>query len=152
MDDKPLENSDELRATVSGRIKHIRTEGLQVSQQQLSEEATYLEGANLQVKIAGLEKGKGSMATIFAILQHFYDRGINLNYLFGDPVMYRGPAEAALYPENIQDYLKNVHTTIARAQGHLSVLLQDTERVEQYIEETLELARQRKDDRDTKEE
>ena len=146
MDNKRAKDSDELRAIVSGRIKHVRNEGLQVSQQQLSDDATYLEGANLQVKIAGLEKGKGSMATIFAILQHFYDRGINLNYLFGDPVMYRGPAEATLYPENIQDYLKNVQTTAARAQGLLSVLLQDTERVEEYIEETLQLARERKDD------
>jgi hypothetical protein len=141
--DKNKEAIDKIREEVGARLKEFRTKGLKLSQDKLGQNTPYLEGNknNLQVKIAALEKGNGSTATVYAVMKYLYDRGMNINYLFGEEEsLLRISKQASLYPENIIDYLEDVLISAGKVKAIATDIVESTKRVENYVEKTIEIA------------
>lgn len=127
---------------VGEKFKVARTQGLGISQAKLGEDAPLLLGKSQQVRVAKLEKGQGSAATVFAVLKHLYSRGVNINYLFGEEEsILRISDQASLYPENITDYLEDMLVSTGKAKAILSDAVANTKRVRDYVDKTIELAR-----------
>ncbi|WP_116108843.1 hypothetical protein [Lewinella sp. IMCC34191] len=141
--DKDKLEVDRLREEVGARFKEIRTKGLKLSQDKLGQSTPHLEGNNLQVRVASLEKGNGSTATVYTVMKYLYDRGVNINYLFGEEEsMLRISKQVSLYPENIIDYLQDVLISAGNVGAIANEIVENTKRVEKYVESTIQIAEQ----------
>ena len=130
-----------IREEVGQRLRQIRTAGLELSQEQLGRDTPHLTANNIQVRIATLERGNGSAATIYAVLKHLYSRGANINYLFGEEEsLLRVGKQVSLYPENISDYLEDMVVTAGSAHTLIEEILTNTKRVQNYVARTVEMA------------
>lgn len=135
---------DRLRRDVGERLKTIRTKGLKLSQEKFGESIPDLEGKNLQVRIASLEKGRASNTTVYAVMKFLYNEGVNINYVFGDEEsLLRIGKEVSLYPENIIDYLNDVLVSAGKATAIVSEITESTKRVEEYVQRTIELSEEK---------
>ena len=131
----------QIRKEVGSKIKRIRTEELEYSQDKLGQNTPHLEGNNLQVRIAAIERGNGSAGAIYALMRYLYSEGVNINFLFGEEEsMMRINKQVSLYPENISDHLKDVIVTGSSALTLIEEIVTNTKRVQEYVEQTVEMA------------
>lgn len=138
---KDKEAIDAIQREVGAKIKQIRVDNLGITQDALGQVIPHLQGKNLQVRIAALERGNGSAGTIYTVLKHLYSQGVNINFLFGEQESpLRISKQVSLYPENISDYLKDVQLTAGNAQGLIQEILANTKRVQNYVNRTIQMA------------
>ena len=141
-DEDKLE-AEKLCKEVGARLKEVRTRGLNLSQDKLGQATPHLSANNLQVRIASLERGNGSTATVYTVMKYMYDRGVNINYLFGEEEsMLRISKQVSLYPENIIDYLQDVLISAGNVGAIANEIVENTKRVEKYVESTIQIAEQ----------
>ena len=134
-----------IQREVGAKIKQVRVENLKITQDTLGQStpflASKLTSKNIQVRIAALERGNGSAGTIYVVMKHLYDQGVNINFLFGEQESpMRISKQVSLYPENISDYLKDVRATSISARSLMQEIADNTERVQEYIDRTVRMA------------
>lgn len=133
----------DIQREVGAKIKQIRVDNLGITQDALGQVIPHLEGKNLQVRIASLERGNGSAGTIYTVMKHLYNQGVNINFLFGEQESpLRISKQVSLYPENITDYLKDVLVSAGNAKGMIQDIAEATERVQNYVNRTIQMAEQ----------
>ena len=138
---KDKEAIADIQREVGAKIKQIRVDNLGITQDALGQVIPHLEGKNLQVRIASLERGNGSAGTIYTVMKHLYNQGVNINFLFGEQESpLRISKQVSLYPENITDYLKDVLVSAGNAKGMIREIAEATERVQNYVNRTVQMA------------
>ncbi len=138
---KDKEAIADIQREVGAKIKQIRVDNLGITQDALGQVIPHLEGKNLQVRIASLERGNGSAGTIYTVMKHLYNQGVNINFLFGEQESpLRISKQVSLYPENITDYLKDVLVSAGNAKAMIQEIADSTERVQNYVNRTVQMA------------
>ncbi len=138
---KDKEAIADIQREVGAKIKQIRVDNLGITQDALGQVIPHLEGKNLQVRIASLERGNGSAGTIYTVMKHLYNQGVNINFLFGEQESpLRISKQVSLYPENITDYLKDVLVTAGNAKAMIQEIADSTDRVQNYVKRTVQMA------------
>lgn len=138
---KDKEAIADIQREVGAKIKQIRVDNLGITQDALGQVIPHLEGKNLQVRIASLERGNGSAGTIYTVMKHLYNQGVNINFLFGEQESpLRISKQVSLYPENISDHLKDVLLTAGNAQSLIQEIVSNTKRVQNYVNRTVQMA------------
>ncbi len=138
---KDKEAIADIQREVGAKIKQIRVDNLGITQDALGQVIPHLEGKNLQVRIASLERGNGSAGTIYTVMKHLYNQGVNINFLFGEQESpLRISKQVSLYPENITDYLKDVLVSAGNAKAMIQEIAESTERVQNYVNRTVQMA------------
>jgi hypothetical protein len=136
--DKETKDFNQIRLNIGAQLRKVRESAFdKMSQQKFGEMIEHMDVANSQGRIAALEKGKGSADVIFSVLVFLYDKGIDINCLFGPGPMWRRSGGAALHPENVSDYVKEVRLLSAEAREKLDEVLRTTQQMEEHIVESV---------------